>query len=110
MKPHNILVFQDQLVKVGDFGTAIQMDSDEATKDKAKYEIVGLSRAYQSEQFIDDFYRKRKQTKQQLISSDIFSLIRTFKECIDMTAELNSSFDEERSGFLSKIYENLVNN
>ena len=48
MKPHNLLVFKDQLIKIGDLGTLIRFEKD-VDPDSKIYTVKGLSRDYSSE-------------------------------------------------------------
>eukprot|EP00347_Sterkiella_histriomuscorum_P020624 403337098 len=76
MKPHNLLVFKDQLVKIGDLGTIIKLDSSKQDDQKA-YLIQGISPAYQENKTLDEWRRKIPQSKNELFEIDKYSLIRT---------------------------------
>eukprot|EP00347_Sterkiella_histriomuscorum_P007163 403350020 len=105
MKPHNLLVFKDQLIKIGDLGTTIKMDSSIEDDQKA-YLLKGLSTAYSSGQQLDDWQRKIPQSRNELIKADKFSLIRTFVQCIQETK--NIKIDSEHSTLCQDMLNDLV--
>eukprot|EP00347_Sterkiella_histriomuscorum_P016854 403351596 len=78
MKPHNLLVFKDQLIKIGDLGTTIKLDHN-IQEDEKSYLIKGLSLAYQDLKTFDQWRKRIPQSKIELFNIDKYSLIRTFE-------------------------------
>eukprot|EP00347_Sterkiella_histriomuscorum_P014320 403361324 len=89
MKPHNLLVFKDQILKVGDLGISMKLDNSIPIDQKA-YFLKGLSMPYASQKTINDFQRNIPQSRQELIEADIHSLISTFQQCISKSINLES--------------------
>eukprot|EP00347_Sterkiella_histriomuscorum_P020993 403335676 len=89
MKPHNLLVFKDQILKVGDLGISMKLDNSIPNDQKA-YFLKGLSLPYASQKTINDFQRNIPQSRQELIEADIHSLISTFQQCISKSINLES--------------------
>eukprot|EP00347_Sterkiella_histriomuscorum_P017952 403347355 len=105
MKPHNLLVFKDQLIKIGDLGTTIKLDHN-IQEDQKAYIIKGLSLAYQDLKTFDKWRRRIPQSKNELFEIDKYSLIRTFYQCIKDTKKLKS--DSENSNICTQMLDDLV--
>eukprot|EP00347_Sterkiella_histriomuscorum_P009577 403340674 len=84
MKPHNLLVFRDQQVKVGDLGISIKLDQSRDDNEKL-YTLKGLTTAFASTDMLKAFQKRKKLSKKELFEFDKFSLIRTFQYCIQET-------------------------
>eukprot|EP00347_Sterkiella_histriomuscorum_P013869 403363056 len=105
MKPHNLLVFKDQLVKIGDLGTIIKLDSSKQDDQKA-YLIQGISPAYQENKTLDEWRRKIPQSKNELFEIDKYSLIRTFYQCIEKTKQIKCQ--SENINICQQMLDDLV--
>eukprot|EP00347_Sterkiella_histriomuscorum_P023963 403332778 len=107
MKPHNLLVFKDQLVKVGDLGITMKLDKSIPDDQKA-YFLKGLTLAYASQKVIKDLQRNIPQSRQELFEADIYSLITTFQQCIENTMKLNTQ--SENKNICQDILNDLMSN
>eukprot|EP00347_Sterkiella_histriomuscorum_P010727 403375153 len=105
MKPHNLLVFKDQLIKIGDLGTTIKLDHN-IQEDQKAYIIKGLSLAYSDLKTFDKWRKKVPQSKNDLFQIDKYSLIRTFQQCIEQTKKLNCDF--QNSNTCQQMLDDLV--
>eukprot|EP00347_Sterkiella_histriomuscorum_P007005 403350607 len=105
MKPHNLLVFKDQLIKIGDLGTTIKLDHN-IQEDQKAYFIKGLSLAYQDLKTFDKWRRKVPQSKNDLFEIDKYSLIRTFYQCIEQTKQIKC--DSQNSKICQQMLDDLV--
>eukprot|EP00347_Sterkiella_histriomuscorum_P019909 403339846 len=105
MKPHNLLVFKDQLIKIGDLGTTIKLDHN-IQEDQKAYFIKGLSLAYQDLKTFDKWRRKVPQSKNDLFEIDKYSLIRTFYQCIQETKQIK--YDSGNSNICQQMFDDLV--
>eukprot|EP00347_Sterkiella_histriomuscorum_P021179 403334946 len=94
MKPHNLLVFKDQQVKVGDLGITMKLDKSIPDQKKA-YFLKGLTLAYVSQKNIQNLQRNIPLSRQELFEADIYSLIKTFQQCIENTLKLISQFENK---------------
>eukprot|EP00347_Sterkiella_histriomuscorum_P011685 403371501 len=106
MKPHNLLVFKDQLVKVGDLGITIKLDNSIPDDQKAYY-FKGMSLQHASQKTINDFHKTVPQSKNELMDCDIYSLISTFQKCIQYTSNLKSQ--SENKDLCQNILNDLIN-
>eukprot|EP00347_Sterkiella_histriomuscorum_P001520 403371716 len=87
MKPHNLLVFKNQLVKVGDLGISQKL-RDDLNPDQKAYKLKGISWAYASIPMHKAYQGSWFLSKKQLFEGDKFSLIRTFQQCMEETKHL----------------------
>eukprot|EP00347_Sterkiella_histriomuscorum_P001615 403371352 len=72
MKPHNLLVFRDQQVKVGDLGISIKLDTKKQD-DQKLYKLKGLTKAYSSFEMLSaSLFKRIKQHKKQQRSRIFF--------------------------------------
>eukprot|EP00347_Sterkiella_histriomuscorum_P012589 403367990 len=94
MKPHNLLVFKDQLVKVGDLGITMRLDTSIPDDQKAYY-FKGMSLQHASQKTINDFHKTVPQSKKELLKCDIYSIISTFQKCIEYTHKLDEKFENK---------------
>eukprot|EP00347_Sterkiella_histriomuscorum_P020007 403339455 len=108
MKPHNLLVFRDQQVKVGDLGISIKLDSSKLDTEEI-YQINGMSRAYASTEMALKLQQRAHVSKKQLFSYDKYCLIRTFQQCIDETKDL-IKHDSDYSSLCQQMLNDLLDN
>eukprot|EP00347_Sterkiella_histriomuscorum_P016730 403352071 len=105
MKPQNLLVFKDQLIKIGDLGTTIKLDQ-QIQDDQKAYIIKGLSASYQNDKTFEEFMRKVPQSKNDLFEIDKYSLIRTFYQSIQETKQIKC--DSKNTNICQQMLDDLV--
>eukprot|EP00347_Sterkiella_histriomuscorum_P020028 403339373 len=88
MKPQNLLVFRNQLIKVGDLGISIK-GSPDIPKDKAFYRLKGYTQAYVTLDTISKFRKQKKLSFNELIEYDRYALIQTMQRCIICVKDLH---------------------
>eukprot|EP00347_Sterkiella_histriomuscorum_P010687 403375308 len=88
MKPQNLLVFRDQLVKIGDLGISIKADPRIDNSEKF-YKLNGMTKSYCSHQIMSAFYNETRLSFDELIDADRFSTIQTMSFCLDRVAKIH---------------------
>eukprot|EP00347_Sterkiella_histriomuscorum_P002996 403365996 len=84
MKPQNLLVFRDQLVKVGDFGISIKAQPN-VPRDKRFYKLKGVTTSYyfqENSSFAIEVGKQMKREGKNQALANVYKLSQ-FKLCID---------------------------
>eukprot|EP00347_Sterkiella_histriomuscorum_P016124 403354395 len=101
MKPENLLVFRNQLIKIGDLGISIKMNDDSPDEE---YLLKGYSEAFTTPKIIQAAQQRTKLSKRDLITADKNSLFKTFKYIMSQVKD----FKKDKSNKYSKLIEKLV--
>eukprot|EP00347_Sterkiella_histriomuscorum_P001910 403370201 len=103
MKPQNLLVFRDQLVKLGDFGISIKAEPNEDT-DILMYRLKGLTRAFSSNEMISALMKNSKLSFKRLLDADKFSMLATFEKCINQVSNLHKKLYQDKPKIYMEFY------
>eukprot|EP00347_Sterkiella_histriomuscorum_P000415 403375953 len=106
MKPQNLLVFRDQLVKIGDLGISIKADPRIGNQEKF-YKLNGMTKSYCSHQIMSAFYNETRLSFDELIDADRFSTIQTMSFCLNRVAKIHESKFEGRKQYAKKLMTDL---
>eukprot|EP00347_Sterkiella_histriomuscorum_P016316 403353653 len=106
MKPQNLLVFRDQLVKVGDLGISIKTQPN-IPNDMKHYRLKGLSTAYQRMETMQAFQLRKKLSFNELVEADRYSTLRTLEKCIDKVKAIHENNFQGQPQLYKQMFQDL---
>eukprot|EP00347_Sterkiella_histriomuscorum_P017203 403350281 len=99
MKPQNLLIFKDYMVKLGDFGISIKKDPYR----QDSYQLRGVTEHYCTRETIFAFNNSKNFRFEELMELDKISLLLTIQRCLQSIKSFG-----KRNLFVEEVYQDLT--